>query len=164
MIDPKNCAEIMKQAPIFRDFNETECRQLWEIATEETYQPGQTIIEQDAIGGTLWIMLEGKATVTRRREKPAGGEPIVLAELEPMNHFGEMSFFHRAGHSATVRATTPVKVLRIDHRDYDELIRDGARSAFKLAYNVLLSLSDRLRHMDAWIAELSDQPETSRPK
>ena len=80
---------------------------------------------------------------------------MVLAELEPYSLFGEMSFFSPAPHSANVVAKTPVKLLSIARSDYDDLIRDGVSAAYKLAYNVVESVADRLRRMDEWIAELA---------
>ena len=79
----------------------------------------------------------------------------MLAVLKPYSHFGEMSFFSPAPHSASVRAQTAVMALGIDRRDYDDLIRQGIWAGYKLAYNTVQALADRLRQMDEWVAELA---------
>jgi CRP-like cAMP-binding protein len=69
-----------------------------------------------------------------------------------------MSFFHPAPHSADVRARSPLKLLQITHADYADMIQDGIWAAFKLAYNVVQQLAERLRRMDEWVAELANNP------
>ncbi len=66
-----------------------------------------------------------------------------------------MSFFSPATHSASVRAKTDVQLLRLARADYDDLIRDGVSAGYKVAYNVLQSMADRLRRMDDWVARLA---------
>jgi CRP/FNR family transcriptional regulator, cyclic AMP receptor protein len=160
-------AALCKQVPIFAGLNESECRQLADIATVQVFKSGELLVRQGEMNRTFWILLEGMCEVIRwpgdGPPKTAGagslawsrtGEPIVLAVLAPFTHFGEMSFFRPAPHSASVRAQTGGRALRIERVDYDDLIRDGVWGAYKLAYNVTQTLADRLRRMDEWIGEL----------
>jgi CRP/FNR family cyclic AMP-dependent transcriptional regulator len=149
-------SKTLQQIPAFHNFNESECRQLAEIAQEKTFAPGEKVIEQGKSSHNLWILLDGKCEVSKDSNRDG---IVVLAELEPYNLFGEMSFFSPAPHSANVVAKTPVKLLRIARVDYDDLIRDGVGAAYKLAYNVVESVATRLRRMDEWVAELSTHGE-----
>ena len=65
-----------------------------------------------------------------------------------------MSFFSPAPHSASVRAVTPLRVLRIERSKYDDLVKEACPGAYKLACNVVACLADRLRRMDEWTARL----------
>ena len=38
------------------------------------------------------------------------------------------------------------------------MIQEGIWAAFKLAYNVVQQLAERLRRMDEWVAELANNP------
>ena len=147
--------EVFQKVPLFHNFNETECRQVAEIAQYKEFAPGDLIIRQGQRSQELWILLEGRCDVIKLTdaEKPHG-EAVVLAALEPYSHFGEMSFFHSAPHSASVRARTTVQLLRIIRGDYEELIQEGCRAAYKLAYNTVECLAERLRKMDQWVADL----------
>ena len=147
-IPPKNCEAI----PAFRGCNPSECQQLVDIAQEKSFAPGQKIIEQGKTSQYLWILLEGRCDVVKDSQHDGR---VTLAQLEPYQLFGEMSFFSPAPHSATVVARTPVKLLSIARADYDDLIRDGVGAAYKLAYNVVGSVAARLRRMDEWITELA---------
>jgi CRP-like cAMP-binding protein len=148
--------KVLQQTPIFHGLNETECRQLADVAEVLGFAPGEVIIRQNENCRNLWIVLEGECEVVRyRQEDHKPEESIVLAKLEPYSHFGEMSFFHPAPHSANVRAASAVKLLCIARSDYDDLLDQGVSAGYKLAYNVVQSMADRLRRMDEWVAELA---------
>ncbi len=123
-----------------------------EIAREKTFEPGERVLVQGKTSQYLWLLLEGQCQVVRDTKQDG---PVVLAELGPLQLFGEMSFFSPAPHSANVVAKTAVKLLCIDRSDYDDLIRDNAPAAYKLAYNIIEGVAAKLRRMDDRVAELS---------
>jgi CRP-like cAMP-binding protein len=165
MTDSDISIDALCKIPLLENLNPTECRQIAEIAHMEECRPGDAIMRHGETSQDLWILLEGKCEVSKPRpELPqAAGQELVLAVLEPYSIFGEMSFFHRAPHSANVRAKTPVKLLRITRTAYDDLIRDGAWGAYKLALNAVASMAQRLRHMDDWVAQLTTQQALIQP-
>ena len=150
--------KLLGQIPFFRGLNDDECQQLGRIARTKNFAPGEIVLRQGESSRDLWAVLEGKCEVVRHKDGPASaGDSVVLAVLEPYSHFGEMSFFNAAPHSASVRAQTAVKLLRIARADYDKLIKDGVAAAYKLTYNAVESLANRLRRMDEWIVECASQ-------
>lgn len=156
--------KTLRQIPSFRNFNESECHQMAEVAQQRTFALGEKVIEQGKRSQYLWILLEGQCEVAKDSLRDG---PVVLAALEPYNLFGEMSFFSPAPHSANVVAKTPVKLLSISRPDYDDMLHDGVAAAYKLAYNIVESVVTRLRRMDEWIAEVWDQvepPHAAKPK
>jgi len=147
--------KLCQDVPIFAGLNAGECRQLADIATVQSFVPGEILVEQGGMSRTFWILLEGTCEVIRKLDESTSlDEAVILAVLAPNTHFGEMSFFRPAPHSASVRAKTAGRAMRIARIDYDDLIRDGVWGAYKLAYNVTQTLADRLRRMDEWIGEL----------
>lgn len=143
------------RVPLFQGFNDTEIRQVAEIAQVKEFSPGEVVIRQGQRSQDLWVLLEGQCEVIKLTgDGKPHGDAVILAVLEPNSHFGEMSFFHSAPHSASVLAKTPVKLARIIRGDYEELIQEGCRAAYKLAYNTVQCLAERLRKMDEWVAEL----------
>jgi CRP-like cAMP-binding protein len=153
--------QLLRSVPLFHGLNETECRQIAEVIQMHSFAAGEAVIKQGESSRNLWVLLEGTCEVAKRLspDEP-DSESVVLATIEPYSHFGEMSFFHPAPHSADVRAKTNVKVLKISHVDYHDLIAEGVWAAYKLAYNCVDGLADRLRRMDEWVASLlKDQPE-----
>ena len=57
-------------------------------------------------------------------------------------------------------AQTSVKLLRIAHVDYQDMLDKGIGAAYKLSYTAVESLAQRLRRMDEWLGQLlADHPE-----
>src|SRR5262249_12152608 len=129
------------------------------------FAAGDYILRQGDESRDLWIVLEGQCEVVRRLASNQGnshpGESLVLAGLEPFQHFGGVSFFHPAPPSAYIRARTPPQLIQITHADYADMIQEGIWAAFKLAYNVVQQLAARLRRMDEWVAELANNPQAA---
>lgn len=157
--------DTLRQIPILRGLNESEFRQIAEVIRTRQFNPGEYILRQGDESRDLWIVTSGQCEVVRRlkpgEEDHQPGDFLVLAVLEPFGHFGEMSFFHPAPHSADVRARGPVELIQLTHADYADMIQEGVWAAFKLAYNVVQELAERLRRMDEWVAELANNPQAA---
>lgn len=158
--------DVFKRIPLFEDLTDAECRQFRGVAQVMEFEPGEHVLRQGRSSRNLWVVLDGICEVVK---EPAEGDgspiqtPIVLAVLEPYHQFGEMSFFRPAPHSASVRAKTPVKLLRIERGDYERMIEQGSPAAYKLACKVVESLADRLQRMDEWVAKLTHQVPPTPP-
>lgn len=149
--------DVMKQIPILRGLSDPEIEHVLQIAEMVVFSPGQLVLEQGKQSQRLWILLEGQCEVCHHLPADKGtakGEPLVLATLEPYSNFGEMSFFHPAPHSASVRAKTSLKLLAIDRSKFNHLVASECSPASKLAINTVASLAERLRRMDDWVTEL----------
>lgn len=148
--------DVLHEIPLMAKLNETELRQIAEICQLVENQAGDYILQYGDESQNLWILLEGRCDVIKPRDpNNPQGDGLTLTTLEPYSVFGEMSFFHKAPHSAHVVAVSPVKLLCIQRRDYDDLIREGAWGAYKLAFSAVASLAERLRHMTEWVADLT---------
>ncbi len=153
MSEPLSLPQVPK-LPLMHGLNETELRQLTEVLVSRRFKAGEWIFEQGQSSQALWILLEGRCEVIKcYHYQPK--ESVVLAELEPNSYFGEMSFFSPAPHSASVRAKTDVNLLYLSRGEYDAMIREGVSAAYKLAYNVLQGMAQRLRHTDEWLTRLA---------
>jgi CRP/FNR family cyclic AMP-dependent transcriptional regulator len=149
---PRIGDDVLAKVPAFHGLNAGEQHQMLEIARAKSFAPGEKIIEQGKSSQYLWVVLEGRCQVVR--DSQADGS-VVLAQLEPYQLFGEMSFFSPAPHSASVIAKSKVSVLSIARSDYDDMVRDGVSAAYKLAYNIVENVAAKLRHMDERLAELA---------
>ena len=157
--------DMLRRIPLLHNLNESEFRQMADVFRMRNFAPDEYVIRQGDQSRDLWIVVEGQCEVVRRLSPAkriiSRSESLVLAVLEPFQHFGEMSFFHPAPHSADVRARGPLQLLQITHADYADMIQEGIWAAFKLAYNVVQQLAERLRRMDEWVAELANNPQAA---
>ena len=149
--------ELLQSIPLFSSLTAHECEPIAKVATIMDFEAHEIILRQGRTSQNLWAVLEGTCEVVFQETPKSTNQPshdVVLAELTPLQTFGEMSFFHQATHSANVRAKSKVKLLRLERAKYDGLVADGCTGPLKLALNTVSTLAERLRRMDGWVAEL----------
>jgi CRP-like cAMP-binding protein len=141
---------LLAKCTLFRGMNPAERQELGSLLEFKSYAAGETILAEGESFQIMWIVLKGRCQVVKTLKS---GEEIELGVIEPCGVFGEMSFFHPAPHSATVRALSDVDVVRLPRDKYEVLTRDGSLAAYKLAFNTMGVLIERLRRMDESIDE-----------
>ncbi len=83
-----------------------------------------------------------------------GGEQR-LAVLDTGDFFGEMALFEREVRSATVRALSDSRVLKIDKKTLLRRIKEDPL----LAVNLLQTMSHRIRELNAGLAQAGAKSE-----
>lgn len=146
--------QLCIKVPLFAGLSPAECGQVLKIADQCEFKAGDIVLHQGGMMQRLWIVLEGEVEILKQLDAGNKQPPLTLATLGPYANFGEMSFFHKQPHSASVRAKTPVKLVRIDRERFDELAKRDSHATYRIASNTIESLADRMRRMDDWVAEL----------
>lgn len=98
---------------------------------------GRALCEQGSIGREAFIILDGTAEVKRNGRK--------VATLGPGSTFGELALLDHGPRTATVTATSPLKVLVIGAREFAGILDEVPPIAHKL----LKSLAGMVRELDA---------------
>jgi CRP-like cAMP-binding protein len=106
-------------------------------ADELTVQPGTAIIREGDSGREFYVIVEGKATVTR-----SGRE---VANLGPGGYFGELALLDGQKRDATITAATPVDLLVVGNREFATLLEDVPQITRKL----LAGMARRLHDLDS---------------
>lgn len=82
----------------------------------EKFGPGQVIFREGELGRHVYAIKSGTVEVLTRR---AGSEtPIVIKQLGPGDHFGEMALLRNAPRTATIRTVTEVEVFRMSPNNF----------------------------------------------
>ncbi len=162
MSDEAISDDTLRAIPLFRQMNETELHQIKEIFYVKSFPAGELIVKQGERSRILWVLLKGQCEVIKEAGEVGPRGDVVLDTLEPYAHFGEMSFFGTSPHLANIKAKTAINVICIPHAEFNDLVQDGVSAAYKIAYNVVDSLADRLRRMDQWVADLLSDQESSQ--
>jgi eukaryotic-like serine/threonine-protein kinase len=99
--------QALRELAFFRGFRESEIWETLRFATWRRLPAGATILEEGGRADALFVLVEGRAEVTR-----AGAH---LASLGAGELFGEILYFadDLAGRSTAVRATGEVQLLEI---------------------------------------------------
>lgn len=74
------------------------------------FDEGQDIVREGDVGTSLFLIQEGTVEVLKRG---ADGTDVRVATLGPGQQFGEVAVFQRVRRTATVRATSRVRLIQI---------------------------------------------------
>jgi CRP/FNR family cyclic AMP-dependent transcriptional regulator len=143
-------------SPMFEGFTVEEYESALALLEQRSYAKGDVILHEGKSEQSLWILVKGTCEVVKKNKSKTERS---LATLESGSAFGEMSFFQKAPHSATVRASTAVKVLRMTRENYEQLHTRCPTAAYKITQSVVSLMAQRLRRMDEWICEFVERPE-----
>jgi len=123
------------------------------LLRECSFSPGDVIIEDEAQGGDVFFLVEGRVRVL----KPCpGNEPQLIALLHPGDCFGELEAIAGRPRSARIVAEDRCVAYSLPAGDFEEMIN---RSPV-LALRLLQVLSIRLRALNShFVSEISRRME-----
>lgn len=110
---------------------------LFKHETETTdLAPGEFLFREGELGDCMYVLLEGAVDVI------IGG--ITVEQSARGALLGEMALIDRSPRGATVVATEPTSLVRVDERRFNFIIQQNPF----FARHVMKVLVDRLRHMN----------------
>jgi CRP-like cAMP-binding protein len=126
----------------FADWSSEDLAALRGLGRLEIVRAGAEAIRVGDTDRDLFVVASGELEVLRA----AAGAHAPVARLGPSDVFGEMSFIDDSPRSATVRALTESRLVRISPEDLDELAEREPRLAIAFLREVARILSNRLRN------------------
>jgi len=111
-MDPEN----LRAVPLFASMDEGDLRRISTFATEDSAPEGATLVREGDFSNDMVAIESGTADVLR------GGETI--GSLGPGDVFGEMGVLGRENRSATIVATSPMRLVRLDSWNVKRLPAD----------------------------------------
>jgi cAMP-dependent protein kinase regulator len=97
----------LKRIPLFQDVPDDALKQVATFALAEEHPEGKTLIKEGGFSNDFYAIEDGTARVERDGEH--------VADLGPGDIFGEEGLLEKQERSATVTATSPIKVIKIEH-------------------------------------------------
>ncbi len=126
--------ELLKRVPLFAGCSKAELREVALSADELDLRDGYVLTREGKSGREFFVLIEGTARVTKGQKK--------LADLSGGDWFGEIALLTHTPRTATVTATSPVRVLVITDRAFRRVVETMPRIAIK----VLATVGQRLDH------------------
>ena len=128
--------DLLKNVPLFAGCSKTELQRIASLADELDLGDGATLIREGERGREFIVIAEGTVHVTRNGKQ--------LRELGAGDFIGEIALVADVPRTATVTATSPVRLLVVTDRAFRGLLEQMP----SIAKKVLQSLGERL-HSDA---------------
>ena len=128
--------DLLKNVPLFAGCSKTELQRIASLADELDLGDGATLIREGERGREFIVIAEGTVNVTRNGKQ--------LRELGAGAFIGEIALVADVPRTATVTATSPVRLLVVTDRAFRGLLEQMP----SIAKKVLQSLGERL-HSDA---------------
>jgi CRP-like cAMP-binding protein len=110
-------AAQLKRIPLFSDASDEQLRRVAVFAESKEIPEGNVVIEEGSYSHELLAIEDGTAEVTR------GGEHI--ADLGPGDIFGEAGMLDDEMRSATVIATSRLRLISLGHFEVQRLKKDA---------------------------------------
>ncbi|MBI3070559.1 MAG: cyclic nucleotide-binding domain-containing protein [Deltaproteobacteria bacterium] len=102
--------EIISNHHLFRSLDDAARAEVRAIGAAETFVADAVLIREGDAGDSFFIITSGKVEVTTA----AKGHPIILGILKTGAFVGEVGSLSGKPRTATVRALTPVSVVRFE--------------------------------------------------
>ncbi len=135
----RELADLLEEVPLFSRCTARERRTIARHAETAELPAGTDLVIEGEPGDALFVILDGEATVLR------SDSDEVAARVGHGSYFGELAILDGAPRSATVRATTDVKVAVLGIRMFRTLLREVP----DLAEQLLVGLAGALREAQA---------------
>ncbi len=106
----------LKTIPLFSDVPDDALKRVATFAELESYPEGAAVVKEGGYANDFFAIEDGTAKVEKDGEK--------LADLGPGDVFGEQALLEGEQRSASVIATSPLRVIKIAHWELDKMKRD----------------------------------------
>jgi CRP/FNR family transcriptional regulator, cyclic AMP receptor protein len=126
--------DLLKRTPLFADCSKAELGALALTADELDLRQGTVLTKEGAAGREFFVLVEGTVAVTQK------GKPV--GDLGPGDWLGEVALLTDVPRTATVTATTPLRVLVLTDRAF----RQAVKGMPSIALKVLDKVGERLTH------------------
>ena len=124
--------ELIKRAPLFSQCSKRELAEVASVADEIDLRAGKELTRQGRPGREFFVLIEGEADVRKNGRK--------IATMKGGDFLGEIALVSSKPRTATVVATTPVRVLVLTERSFKRLLERSPSIQMK----VLQALAERI--------------------
>ena len=129
-------AQDLKKVPLFSDLDNRQLKKLAARFRERTVGPGTNVTTEGEMSGVgFFVVGSGEATVN------VGGKDVTT--LGPGDHFGEIALVSEAARTATVTATTELRLLEIPFWDFRDFAHANPDVTWKLLQHVVALTQNR---------------------
>lgn len=127
--------DALSRVPIFAGLGARELDHVRNLLTDVAVAEGSVLMEQGSFGHEFFIVESGAANVVR--------DGTVVGEIGPGDFLGEISLLVGGPRSATITATSPMRILVANHGEFSALLDEVP----VIARQMLPALATRIRSL-----------------
>src|SRR5215203_725900 len=115
----------LRKVPLFASLPPEDIQPLAAVAGEQVFSEGELLAERGEPGDTMYVIVEGEVAVL-------GPEDEQLAVRGAGDFIGEMAVISSQPRTASLRATSSVRVLEIQKPAFESILRERPETALAL--------------------------------
>jgi CRP-like cAMP-binding protein len=147
----ESLAEILQAVPLFRDLTTKELKALEQLVHIRNYQAGETVFAESEPGAGMYIIRSGRVDIMMKHRSDI---PMLLAELEAGDFFGEMALLGDTSRSASAISRDKTELIGFFHPDLLEAISLHPMMGSKIMFGLAKTIADRLRYTNRQLRDL----------
>jgi CRP-like cAMP-binding protein len=139
--------ELLRRYPFFGFLDDAQLKAVAMLAEEVAVHQGETLLENDRPAAALFVLLEGSAEldyVVMDRDNPRLRKEFYISDINPGEVSGISALIEPYIYTATVRATSAGRVVRIDAAGLRALCEVDSRLAAALMRQLARAAMERL--------------------
>jgi CRP-like cAMP-binding protein len=130
-------SELLGALPLLSRLGSRQLRHIASQAKVVDYSPGELIVQAGEQGDSFYLMLEGRARVLGRQRVLRSGD-----------FFGEMALLDGGPRSATITATSAVRVMRLPRAAFLKALKQDPQ----IGLAMMESLAQRVRRLERGVS------------
>ncbi len=130
---PGEVIRYFRAVPLFGALSQRELRTVVQAASEVDEPAGKVLAKEGEEGREMFVLIRGTARVSRAGRK--------MRDLGPGDFFGELAMLTRGTRSATVTATSDVRLFVLGPQEFERVAGENS----KIAVGMLAAVATRLR-------------------
>lgn len=114
---------LLKTMDLFKGLDDNEFRMIENLIYEEKFESGEVIITEGDESDAVYFLVEGEVNVLKIHPDKLTQHQINT--IQAGDYFGEMAFIKDSKRTATVQAKTPVKLLVLETKLFNQAIANS---------------------------------------
>lgn len=110
---------FFRKFALFAELDDRELAAIAAVAKTRHYAKDDVVFHADESGDVFCLIREGQVKVTMISPE---GKEIILSLLAPGDFFGEMALLDEERRSASVRATSPMRLMVMTRQEFHSMI------------------------------------------
>ncbi|MCA9975921.1 MAG: GNAT family N-acetyltransferase [Anaerolineales bacterium] len=134
--------ETTQRMAVFQGLEEGELTKIAGLCQIRHYEAGELVLRAGEMGDLFFMVMEGALDVFTRDGR------ILDGHVHAGDFLGEISLVSQQPYTATAVTATPVTLIALNQRDFENLINRYPRIGMKVMRNIAISVGGKLRALD----------------